>query len=292
MVKIFAFQDKSGTFIIIDKRTHHEGNNNEKHFLFFLAICLLILSCQTVPITGRQQLSIVPSETVMGMSFQEYDTFLKKHRVITNTKESHLVGRVGERVQHAVERYFSEHNMSDRLKGYKWEFNLVEDDAINAWCMPGGKVVVYTGILPLAKGEEGLAVVMGHEISHAIAKHGDERLSQGLVTQMGGIALATALSQKSKETQDLFLTAFGVGSQVGILLPYSRVQESEADRLGLIFMAMAGYNPREAVDFWKRMESAKKGASVPEFLSSHPADKTRIENIEKLLPEAMRYYQK
>jgi predicted Zn-dependent protease len=228
----------------------------------------------------------------MGMSFQEYDTFLKKHRVITNTKESHLVGRVGERVQHAVERYFSEHNMSDRLKGYKWEFNLVEDDAINAWCMPGGKVVVYTGILPLAKGEEGLAVVMGHEISHAIAKHGDERLSQGLVTQMGGIALATALSQKSKETQDLFLTAFGVGSQVGILLPYSRVQESEADRLGLIFMAMAGYNPREAVDFWKRMASAKKGASVPEFLSSHPADKTRIENIEKLLPEAMRYYQK
>jgi len=264
----------------------------KKHFLFFLAICLLILSCQTVPITGRQQLSIVPSETVMGMSFQEYDTFLKKHKVITNTKESHLVGRVGERVRHAVERYFSEHNMSDRLKGYKWEFNLVEDDAINAWCMPGGKVVVYTGILPLAKGEEGLAVVMGHEISHAIAKHGDERLSQGLVTQMGGIALATALSQKSKETQDLFLTAFGVGSQVGILLPYSRVQESEADRLGLIFMAMAGYNPREAVDFWKRMESAKKGASVPEFLSSHPADKTRIENIEKLLPEAMRYYQK
>jgi len=264
----------------------------KKHFLFFLAICLLIISCQTVPITGRQQLSIVPSETVMGMSFQEYDTFLKKHRVITNTKESHLVGRVGERVQHAVERYFSEHNMSDRLKGYKWEFNLVEDDAINAWCMPGGKVVVYTGILPLAKGEEGLAVVMGHEISHAIAKHGDERLSQGLVTQMGGIALATALSQKSKETQDLFLTAFGVGSQVGILLPYSRVQESEADRLGLIFMAMAGYNPREAVDFWKRMESAKKGASVPEFLSSHPADKTRIENIEKLLPEAMQHYQK
>ena len=264
----------------------------KKYLLFSLAIYGLILSCQTVPITGRQQLNIVPSDTVMGMSFQEYNTFLKKHKVITNTKESHLVNRVGERIESAVERYFSEHNMSDRLRGYKWEFNLVEDDAINAWCMPGGKVVVYTGILPLAKGEEGLAVVMGHEISHAIAKHGDERLSQGLVTQMGGIALATALSQKSKETQDLFLTAFGVGSQVGILLPYSRVQESEADRLGLIFMAMAGYDPREAVDFWKRMASAKKGASVPEFLSSHPADNKRIENIGQLLPEAMRYYQK
>jgi len=182
--------------------------------------------------------------------------------------------------------------MADRLKGYKWEFNLVDDDAVNAWCMPGGKVVVYTGILPLAKGEEGLAVVMGHEISHAIAKHGDERLSQGLVTQMGGIALSTALSQQATATHDLFMTAFGVGSQVGILLPYSRVQESEADRLGLIFMAMAGYDPREAVDFWKRMANVTKGASVPEFLSSHPADTKRVDNIEKLLPEAMRYYQK
>ena len=264
----------------------------KKHFLFFLAFYLLISSCQTVPITGRQQLSLVSSKTVMNMSYQEYNTFLKKHKVITNTKESQLVKRVGERIENAVERYFSQNNMSDRLKGYKWEFNLIEDKAINAWCMPGGKVVVYTGILPLAQGEEGLAVVMGHEISHAIAKHGDERLSQGLVAQMGGIALETALSQKSKETQDLFLAAFGVSSQVGILLPYGRIHESEADRLGLIFMAMAGYDPREAVDFWKRMESTKKGASLPEFLSTHPAGKKRIEDIEKLVPEAMQYYQK
>jgi predicted Zn-dependent protease len=191
-----------------------------------------------------------------------------------------------------VEKYFSEHNMSDHLTGYRWEFNLVEDNAVNAWCMPGGKVVVYTGILPLANGEAGLAVVMGHEVSHAIARHGDERLSQGLVTEMGGMALSTALSQQSKETHDLFMTAFGVGSQVGILLPYSRVQESEADRLGLIFMAMAGYDPREAVGFWKRMAGAKKGASPPEFLSTHPADSKRIADIENLLPEAMGYYQK
>jgi predicted Zn-dependent protease len=263
-----------------------------RHFLIFSALLLLIPSCQTVPITGRQQLSIVPSQTVMSMSVTEYDDFLKKHKVITGTKEAQMVSRVGRRVQKAVEKYFSDHNMSDHLEGYQWEFNLVEDAAVNAWCMPGGKVVVYTGILPLAEGEAGLAVVMGHEVSHAIARHGDERLSQGLVTEMGGVALSTALSQYSKETHDLFMTAFGVGSQVGILLPYSRVQESEADRLGLIFMAMAGYDPREAVSFWKRMAGAKKGASPPEFLSTHPADSKRIADIEKLMPEAMGYYQK
>ncbi len=263
-----------------------------RQFFAALTTLLFVLSCQTVPITGRQQLSIVPSDTLMSMSFNEYDDFLKKHEVIEGTPDAKMVGRVGRKIQRAVERYFSEHEMSDQIAGYQWEFNLVKDDAINAWCMPGGKVVVYTGILPLADGEEGLAVVMGHEISHAIAKHGNERLSQGLVAQMGGMALSTALAQKSKETQDLFMTAFGVGSQVGILLPYSRIQESEADRLGLIFIAMAGYDPREAVGFWKRMASAKKGASVPEFLSTHPADNKRIADIEKLLPEAMGYYQK
>jgi len=226
------------------------------------------------------------------MSFNEYDEFLKKHDVITGTAESQIVGRVGRRIQRAVERYFSEQKMSENLAGYQWEFNLVKDDAVNAWCMPGGKVVVYTGILPVAAGENGLAVVMGHEISHAIAKHGNERMSQGLVAQMGGMALSAALAEKSQETHDLFMTAFGVGSQVGILLPYSRVQESEADRLGLIFMAMAGYDPREAVGFWKRMAGGKKGASAPQFLSTHPADSKRITDIENMLPEAMGYYQK
>jgi predicted Zn-dependent protease len=263
-----------------------------RHFFALLAILFFVLSCQTVPITGRQQLSIVPSDTLMSMSFTEYDDFLKKHEVIADTKDAKMVGRVGRNIQRAVEQYFADHNMSDHIAGYQWEFHLVKDDAINAWCMPGGKVVVYTGILPLADGEEGLAVVMGHEISHAIAKHGNERMSQGLVAQMGGMALSVALAEKSQETRDLFMTAFGVGSQVGILLPYSRIQESEADRLGLIFMAMAGYDPREAAGFWKRMASAKKGKSVPEFLSTHPADNKRIADIEKLLPEAMGYYQK
>jgi predicted Zn-dependent protease len=251
-----------------------------------------LLACQTVPITGRQQLSLIPSETVLGLSSDAYRDFLAKKKVINNSKDAYMVKKVGQHVQHAVEKYFTDNGMSSQLKEYKWEFNLVDDKSINAWCMPGGKVVVYSGILPIAKGEEGLAVVMGHEISHAIAKHGDERLSQGLVAQMGGVALSAMLSQKSKKTHDLCMTAFGVGSQIGVLLPFSRIQESEADRLGLIFMAMAGYDPRKAVDFWKRMANTKNDRSVPEFLNTHPADNKRIDDIEKLLPEAMRYYKK
>jgi len=257
-----------------------------------ISLIVFILSCQTVPITGRQQLSLIPSENVLGMSYTNYSEFISKHKVIENTSDARMVGSVGVRIQDAVERYFAGNNMSGLLSGYKWEFNLVEDKGINAWCMPGGKVVVYTGILPVTQDETGLAIVMGHEIAHAIAKHGDERLSQGLLAQMGGAALSTALSQKPKETQELFLTAYGLGAQVGVLLPYSRLQESEADRLGLIFMAMAGYDPHPAVDFWKRMSASKQGSSPPEFLSTHPADESRIKNIQQLIPEAMRYYKK
>jgi predicted Zn-dependent protease len=257
--------------------------------LLLVFIIVFITACQTVPITGRQQLNIIPSESVLSMSYTNYSDFLSTHTVINDTPDAQMVKRVGQRIRHAVETYFSQNNLSDRLNGYKWAFNLVDDKAINAWCMPGGKVVVYTGILPVTKDEPGLAVVMGHEIAHAVAQHGDERMSQGLLAQMGGVALSTALSQKPKETTDLFMAAYGLGTQVGILLPYSRVQESEADHLGLVFMAMAGYDPHNAIDFWKRM-AAKQGASPPEFLSTHPADETRIRNIEKLVPEAMRYY--
>lgn len=260
-----------------------------KKFLFF-TIILIIIGCQTVPITGRQQLNIIPSETILSMSFNNYREFLSTHKVVKDTEEAELVKRVGNRISKAVETYFSMNNQSDTLKGYEWEFNLVEDEAINAWCMPGGKVVIYTGILSVTRDETGLAVVMGHEIAHAVAKHGDERLSQSLLVEMGGIALSKALSEKPKQTTDLFLAAYGIGTQIGVLLPYSRLHESEADRLGLIFMAMAGYDPRNAIDFWKRMASAKQGVSPPEFLSTHPADKNRIKNIERLIPEAMRYY--
>jgi predicted Zn-dependent protease len=182
--------------------------------------------------------------------------------------------------------------MSDQLKGYKWEFNLVEDPNVNAWCMPGGKVVVYTGILPVAKNEAGLATVMGHEIAHAFARHGAERMTQGLLVELGGMALEKALATRPEETRDLFMRSYGAGTQYGILLPYSRKQESEADHLGLIFMAMAGYNPNDALDFWQRMAASSSGQAPPEFMSTHPADATRIRNIKKLIPEAMKYYKK
>ena len=261
------------------------------HSLLLLSVFLIfsVTACQTVPITGRQQLNLVSSDTVLSMSNSEYRDFLSKHKIITNTPEAQLVQKVGRNIQHSVEVFFAQNNLSDRLTGYQWEFNLVEDKSINAWCMPGGKVVVYTGILPVARDDAGLSVVVGHEIAHAVAQHGDERMSQSLLAQMGGVALATALSSKPTETNQLFMAAYGIGTQVGVLMPYNRLQESEADRLGLIFMAMAGYDPRTAIDFWKRMAS-KQGASLPEFLSTHPADETRIRNLEKLIPEAMRYY--
>lgn len=256
-----------------------------------VVIVLLLFACQTVPITGRQQLHLIPSDEITAMSFSEYDKFLKTHKVITGTPETALVKKVGKRIQSAVHTYFENKNMAERLEGYEWEFNLVDEDQANAWAMPGGKVVVYKGILPVTRNEQGLAVVMGHEIAHAIANHGNERMSQGLLVQMGGVALSVALSEKPAETRQLYMAAFGLGSTVGVMLPFSRLHESEADHLGLIFMAMAGYDPRGAVDFWKRMAEQKGGASPPEFLSTHPADETRIRNIEKLIPEALQYYQ-
>lgn len=252
---------------------------------------ILITACATVPITGRRQLNIIPAAQINSLSFQEYSDFLKNNKLSTNTQQTAMVKEIGVNIQRAVERYFAQQNMSSSLNGYAWEFNLVEDSQVNAWCMPGGKVVVYTGILPVTKDATGLAVVMGHEIAHAIANHGGERMSQGLIQQMGGVALEKALEDKPTQTKNLFMTAFGLGSQIGVLLPFSRTQESEADHLGLIFMAMAGYDPQQSVAFWKRMAADSKGAP-PEFLSTHPSDETRIKNLESLIPDAMKYYKK
>ncbi len=263
----------------------------KKIVLIAFAISLL-MSCQTVPVTGRQQVHLIPDSQINAMSFDAYDDFLSKHKVIVNTDEARQVSRVGKNIKEAVGRYFREKGLSYRLEGYDWEFNLIDEETVNAWCMPGGKVVVYKGILSVADGDEGLAVVLGHEIAHAVANHGNERMSQGLLVQMGGAALSVALSQKPQETQELFMAAFGLGAQVGVLLPYSRLHESEADHLGLIFMAMAGYDPRVAVEFWQRMSLSNQGESPPELISTHPADSTRINNIKKLLPEAMKYYKK
>ncbi len=253
-------------------------------------ISVLFYSCSTVPITGRSQLDLIPDNQMLSMSFQQYDQFLQSNKESTNQQEISMVKKVGGKIESAVEKYFAQHNLSSQLDGYKWEFHLIDSKEANAWCMPGGKVVVYTGILPITKNEAGLAVVLGHEIAHAVAKHGNERMSQGLVTQLGGMALSEAIKDKPALTQNLFMTAFGIGAQVGVLLPFSRVQESEADHLGLIFMAMAGYDPHQALDFWQRMSAAQSGSAPPEFLSDHPSDQTRIEDLKKEMPEAMKYY--
>jgi predicted Zn-dependent protease len=243
-----------------------------------------------VPVTGRKQLSIVPGSQMQAMSYSQYDQFLKSNKLSTDKAATQMVRTVGGRIKTAVEQYMTQHNLADRLAGYAWDFNLVESNDVNAWCMPGGKVVVYTGILPVTKDESGLAVVLGHEIAHAIAEHGGERMSQELIAQYGGAALSEALKSKPEQTQQLWMGVFGLGAQYGVLLPYSRTHESEADHLGLIFMAMAGYDPHVAATFWERMAASNKGSAPPEFMSTHPSDERRIAQIRELLPEALQYY--
>lgn len=250
-----------------------------------------ITSCTTVPLTGRKQLNMIPESQLVAMSLTSYSDFLSQNTLSDNRQQSQMVKQVGDNIAIAVEAFLNENGLGDRVAGYNWEFNLVEDNVPNAWCMPGGKVVVYSGILPITQTHAGLAVVMGHEIAHAIARHGNERMSQGLLIETGGLALAAAIDQKPAETQALFMAAYGIGSQVGISLPYSRSHETEADKLGLIFMAMAGYDPAEAIEFWTRM-SQSGGQKPPEFLSTHPSDQTRIQNLQAYLPEAKKYYKR
>ena len=263
-----------------------------KIFIPIILLALTVYYCSTVPITGRSQLSLVSASEMNAMSFVQYGEFLKENKLSANKSNVDMVRRVGGNIQRAVETYFAQNNLSQELAGYAWEFNVVESEEINAWCMPGGKVVVYTGILPITQNETGLAVVMGHEIAHAVAQHGAERMSQGLLQELGGVALSVALANEPQETQSLFYTAYGVGTTVGVMLPFSRTHESEADRLGLVFMAMAGYDPTAAIDFWTRMSQKSGGGAPPEFLSTHPSDATRIADIKKHLPEAMTYYKK
>ena len=254
-----------------------------------IVILFLSLSCTTVPITGRKQFIILPDYAMLSMSLQQYNEFLKTNKISSNQEQTQMVKKVGRKIQMAVEQYFTDKNMSYTLRDYKWEFNLIESEEKNAWAMPGGKVVVYEGLLPITRDEAGLAVVMGHEIAHAIAKHGNERMSQGLIVQMGGMALTKAMAEKPEKTRRLWMTAFGVGAQFGVMLPFSRYQESEADHLGLVFMAKAGYDPNEAVEVWKRMAQMKEGQTPPEFLSTHPSDETRIRKIKETIPKVKQY---
>lgn len=258
--------------------------------IFFSLFSFLTFErCSSVPDTGRKQLDLVPHDQVLSMSNSSYKDFLSQNKLSSNAEQSALVKRVGQKLATAVEQYLKSQN-SKELKDYSWEFNLIESPEVNAFCMPGGKVVVYTGILPVTGDETGLAVVLGHEIAHAVANHGNERLSQGLIQQLGGVALQVALKDKPQQTQSLFLSAYGAGTTIGILLPYSRTHESEADHLGLNFMAMAGYNPQAAVGFWQRMAAQSNGQKPPEFLSTHPSDEKRIADIQKSMDEAMKYY--
>lgn len=253
-----------------------------------LGLLVMLAGCAKVPITGRQQLHLIPDASMNSMGVQAYAEFLEKNDVRVGSEQAAMVKRTGQKIQKAVEEYSKQHKLP--LEGYTWEFNLVEGEAKNAWAMPGGKVVVYTGLLSVAPDEATLAVVMGHEIAHVIARHGNERMSQGLLVQMGGMALSQAMSKQPAQTRDLFMKSYGAGTKYGFMLPYSRTHESEADHMGLVFMAMAGYDPRVAVGFWEEMAAAKKGGLSLEFLSTHPSDKKRIAKIKELLPKAMKYY--
>jgi predicted Zn-dependent protease len=248
--------------------------------------------CAQVPMTQRQSLHLVPQSELLALSFKEYEQVITESKLSNDTEEVQMVRRVGQRIATASESFLKEAGYGERVKEYKWEFRLIEDDkTVNAWAMPGGKVAVYTGILPYTQDETGLAVVMGHEVAHAIADHGNERMSQALVANMGGMALSAALTKQPAATRELFLTVFGAGANVGFLLPYSRLQESEADRIGLTLMARAGYDPREAIPFWERM-SKQEGARPPEFLSTHPAPASRITDLKKYISEALPYYER
>ncbi len=263
----------------------------KKHFLLIL-VSALLAGCALNLVTGRNQLSLVPESELQLMASSQYNDFLAEHKVLSpGHKDAAMVNRVGERISNAITKYYNSQGQQSVLEGYKWEFNTVDDPAANAWAMPGGKVVVYTGLLPITQTETALAIVVGHEIAHAVAKHGSERMSQAMMQQLGGMALQVALSQKPQETQMLFMQAYGIGSTVGAVLPWSRQQETEADQYGLIFAAMAGYNPQEAIPFWERMSNAG-GAKPPEFLSTHPSDETRIRKLKQFMPEAMKYYSK
>lgn len=250
----------------------------------------VFFACQKNAITGRRSVNLIPESEMIGMSLTEYKNFLDSNKVLPATNANTiLVKKVGLKIQKAVEKYYADKGLSADLNGFAWEFNVVDDKAVNAWCMPGGKVVVYTGLLPVTKDEGSLAVVMGHEIAHAVARHGSERMSTGMLMQFGGQALGAAMQTKSPVTQAIFAQSFGIGSQLGAL-KFSRNHETEADKMGLIFAAMGGYDPEAAIAFWQRMADASGGQKPPEILSTHPSDATRIATLKEFMPEAKKYY--
>ncbi len=248
-----------------------------------LALFMAVAACKTNPFTGKSVLNFYPNSQIFPMAFAQYDQFLTENKVVTGTSDAQMITKVGQRISSAAERWLTANGYPGYLKDYKWEYNLVNDETVNAWCMPGGKIVFYTGILPITQTETGVAVVMGHEVAHALADHGAQRMSAGTLQQLGAVAGNIAI--KDDQTRNTFNQAYGVGSTVGLMLPFSRSHETEADRIGLQIMAIAGYDPAEAAELWKRMQ-AKGGEAPPEFLSTHPSNETRIANLTAWAPEA------
>ena len=256
-----------------------------------LLALFLLAGCSSVPLTGRKQVLLVSDSEVLSSSLTQYNDYIKTAKKSTNTTQTAMVVRVGKKIAAATEAYLKANGMSSEIKNFAWEFNLVQDAQVNAFCMPGGKIVVYEGLMKRVSSDDELAVVIGHEVAHAVAKHSNERMSQQVMAQYGAAILGAVVSDKSAAVQKAAETVYGIGAQYGVMLPFSRKHESEADYMGLVFMTMAGYNPDVAVGFWQKM-SAGSGGSVPEFMSTHPSDATRIADIEKELPSIKAKYQK
>ena len=255
----------------------------KKYALSLLATVLLCIGCSTVPITGRRQVLLVSDQEVLSASLTQYSSYMSSASRSTNSNRSAMVTRVGQRIAAATELYLRENGMESELANFAWEFNLVNDNQVNAFCMPGGKIVVYEGLMNLVASEDELAVVVGHEVAHAVAKHSNERMSQQMLTEYGAQILSAAVSEKSAAIQSMAAQVYGLGAQYGLTLPFSRKHELEADYMGLILMTIAGYNPDVAIGFWQKMSA--DGQQVPEFMSTHPSDAKRIREIEKELPK-------
>ncbi len=267
--------------------------NIAKSVLLIIIVCcagLYITGCASVPLTGRSQVALVSDKELVTSSLQAYDQIVNQSRVSNNFRDTAMVNKVGDKIIDSTKDVMAELGRSDEIDYFEWEVTLLENDGVvNAFCMPGGKIVVYSGILPITQDEAGLAVVMGHEVAHAVAKHSRERMSHQVIANAGAVILSQFINQRSAQSQSMIMTMYGVGAQVGGILPYSRLQEREADRMGLIFMAQAGYNPEAAVGLWERMLESEQTAA-PEFLSTHPLTSKRIEQIKSYIPEAMEYY--
>ena len=254
-----------------------------RKIMILIFVSAFLVQCSTVPITGRKRLDLVSDAQALPASFAQYKGFLEKNKTSKDVKKTNQIKNVGKKISIAVDKFMRANNMSKEADAYKWEFNLIEDKTVNAWCMPGGKVVFYTGILPICDNEDGIAAVMGHEVAHAFARHGQERMSQAMAQQ--GLSIAVAYGTKDDENSEIWNMVYGIGSQIG-MLAYSRTHESEADKLGLIFMIMAGYNGEEAAEVWVRMSERAGKSNQPEFLSTHPSNESRIATLKAYLPEA------